>query len=106
MGLFKCNSCEVLDKLNESLTVQLRDLQDSVARERAEWVKERQALIDRLLAVDKPQAVQVLNPPPRVPFRQGHGQLWSFPVRRRPVPPGNNLTAMATENITPTDTNE
>lgn len=60
MGLFSCKSCQAYDKQVSLLRIQLSDQQEAYIKLQQTFERERQMLLDKLLAVAAPSAVREL----------------------------------------------
>jgi hypothetical protein len=55
-----------LEVANSTLAAENRDLRDTLRSERDAWAKERKDLVDRIIALTKPQAHAAINPVPHI----------------------------------------
>lgn len=87
MGLFKCRSCAQWAQQYRSLQLDLADLRESLVKREVTWADERQRLLDRILAVEKPSI--------GVPIVKAHAGPMAVPINRKPGVPTLNIPGFA-----------
>lgn len=71
MVFFPCRSCAQWQHQNRTLQLELNDLREHLSKREAAWTEERQKLVDRIIAVERPAVgMPLIRPVVARPIRE------------------------------------